>query len=397
MDRTGTAKNAIELPRAYGNYVLLREIAKGGMATIFLAASESGVGGARPVAIKQMHAHISRNPDFTRLFIEEAKLAAMLHHSAVVQVYDLGRAAEQLFIAMEYVPGIDLNVFLRELARFKVPLPFAFGLRIVSEVLEALDYAHRARADDGTKLTVVHRDVSPSNVLLSVEGEVKLCDFGIAKALDAPDEPGVDKRIRELLSDQIIGKSAYMSPEHARGEVVDERTDVFAAGILLWELSAGRRMYRGERHEVFQKAKAGVIPSLPSRDLPEQEELRAVILRALAKDPQERWRSAAAMHTALSHYIQSSHVDTSQLKFGRFVREHFGSLVGSHMEAFETFRSERAARSKRPQAIPLSAHSSAEGVSVSRAERPARLIKMWASALAALLLAIAVLVSLAQQ
>src|SRR5688572_27582958 len=228
------------LPHAMGRYTLFDHVGRGGMADIYLASAQTGLGGSRLVVIKEVLPELADNPRFAEMLVAEAKLAARLGHANVVKVEELGRHDGALFIAMEYVEGFDLRDLLRRCANNKVALPIEFSLLLVTEALRALDYAHRFRDDAGRAACVVHRDVSPSNVLISFEGEVKLCDFGIARAndmtADVPDEA-------------IQGKAGYMSPEHARGEAIDARADVFAAGIILWELLAGRRLYKAQSGE----------------------------------------------------------------------------------------------------------------------------------------------------
>lgn len=316
-----------ELPRRFGRYLLFDRIGQGGMAEIYLANVETELGGPRRVVVKQILPKLSGNHAFADMLVREAKLAARLGHRNIVQVTDLGREADRLFIAMEYVEGYDLNQLLRQLSKHKVPLPAEFALLIVREVLSALDYAHRASDDRGLPLGIVHRDVSPSNVLISFEGEVSLCDFGIARAFDSASESGVymghPRDAEEIKIPRVAGKSAYMAPEHARGDEVDLRSDLFAAGILLWELMAGRRMYRGAEEELLAQAQKGAIPALPDRGLPEQALLRGIVVRALAVDPAQRFQSAAEMSEALETYALSTQLMASQLRFGRFLSEHF--------------------------------------------------------------------------
>ncbi len=188
------------------------------------------------------------------------------------------------------------------------------------EVLSALDFAHRAAGPDGRSLGIVHRDVSPSNVLMSLEGEVKLCDFGIARAFGhAGDESEAQASGRA----KVVGKSAYMSPEHARGEALDARADVFAAGILLWELCAGRRLYRGSEEEMLELAKRAEVPPLPDRGLPERAHLQQLLDLALAPGRRDRFESAAAMRTALDEYTDRARLFASPIRFGAFLSEHF--------------------------------------------------------------------------
>lgn len=314
------------LPRTFGRYVLFDLIGRGGMAEIYLArAKTTEAGGARLVVVKQILPELSANTKFADALVQEAKLAARLSHANVAQVFDLGRegADQRLFITMEYVEGLDLNELLRRCARAKVPLPIEFALLVVMEVLRGLDYAHRRSDDDGKPLGVVHRDVSPSNVLVSVDGEVKLCDFGIARANDSADA---------LTPDAIQGKAGYMSPEHARGEPLDGRADVFAAGVILWELLSGRRMYKVDKEKgesLLALARRAEIPELPPRGLPFEEELHAVVMKALAVDRTQRFASAAAMLEELQRYVARARLVASPIRLGDWLSEHFGNeLVG---------------------------------------------------------------------
>ena len=312
------------LPRVFGRYVLFDRIGRGGMADIFLARADTALGGARLCVVKQILPALGHDPQFERLLVEEAKLAARLTHGNVVQVFDLGRQDDRLFIVMEYVEGYDLNQLLRAVSRAKLGLPAEFALLIVRETLRALDYAHRLKDADGHVVGLVHRDVSPSNVLTSFEGEIKLCDFGIARAFAAhDDERGAPEQIPAEA--RIEGKSAYMSPEHARGHEIDARADVFAAGIILWELCAGRRLYRGSEPEMLALAQLGVVPPLPMRGLPEHEQLQAVLDRALAVDREGRFASAQEFLSALEDYAVQAKLMASQLRFAAFLSEHFGS------------------------------------------------------------------------
>jgi serine/threonine-protein kinase len=325
-DARGPWAGAAALPRTFGRYVLFDLIGRGGMAEIYLArarTTEAGV--ARLVVVKQILPELSANARFAEALVQEAKLAARLSHANVAQVYDLGvdDAGGRLYIAMEYVEGLDLNDLLRRCARAKVPLPVEYALLIVMEALRGLDYAHRRADDAGRPLGIVHRDVSPSNVLLSVEGEIKLCDFGIARANDTSDA---------LAPDAIQGKAGYMSPEHARGEPLDARADVFAAGVILWELLAGRRLYKADREkgeDLLEVARRAEIPRLPERGLPLEEELHAIVDRALAVNPDDRFPSAAAMLDAMQRYVARGRLVASPIRLGGWLSDHFGNeLVG---------------------------------------------------------------------
>ncbi len=310
------------LPSRLGRYQLFAHIGRGGMADIYLAHADTGFGDAtRLVVIKEVLPRLAHSAGFAEMLVSEAKLAARLSHANVVKVEDLGRAGGSLFIAMEYVEGLDLRELLRRCARAKIALPVEFSLRIVVEALRGLSFAHRARDDAGQPLGIVHRDVSPSNVLLSFEGEVKLCDFGIARA---------NAFAEELPEEAILGKAGYMSPEQAHGEALDPRADVFAVGIILWEMLAGRRLYKagsGERERLIDLARAAVIPELPSRDLPREGELHAIVARALCVDREGRYPSAAAMLHDLEEYAAAARMVASQLRFGEWLMDRFGQEV----------------------------------------------------------------------
>jgi eukaryotic-like serine/threonine-protein kinase len=304
------------LPRIFGRYALFDRIGRGGMAEIFLARAKTELGGARLVVVKQILPELAENASFAELLVTEAKLAARLSHGNVVQVLDLGRHEGRLFIAMEYIEGFDLSDILRTCSKTKTPLPLDFALHIVIEMLRGLDYAHRRTDEQGRPLGLVHRDVSPSNVLVSVEGEVKLCDFGIAHANEAAGGRA---------DDAIQGKAGYMSPEHARGEPLDARADVFAAGIILWEMLAGRRYYRAQSGESpLELARRAPYQDPPARGLPGEEELVAIVRRSLAPVRDERFASAQAMLRELEGYVGRSGLIASSIRLGEWMRETFG-------------------------------------------------------------------------
>lgn len=319
----------LPLPRNLGRYMLFDRIGKGGMAEIFLARTTTDLGGSRLVVVKQILAHLANTRTFADLLVAEAKLASRLNHANVVQILDLGRQDDVLYIAMQYVEGFDLNELLRRCARTKTPMPIEYALLVVIEMLRALDYAHRRTTDDGKPLAIVHRDVSPSNVLISFEGEIKLCDFGIARANDAAEV---------LPEDAIKGKAGYMSPEHARGENVDARADIFAAGIVLWELLAGRRMYKagsGAGPTLLDLAREANIPELAPRGLRYEEDLFAIVHKALARERDDRYPSAQAMLRDLEAYVVRAGLLASPIKLGDWLMEQFGEELVEQRRARE--------------------------------------------------------------
>lgn len=298
------------------------------MARIYLGRTETGLGGERLAVVKRILPILSSSEEFSRLLIEEAKLAAQLTHGNVVQVFDLGREEDALYIAMEYVEGFDLRELLRQCTKRKVPLPVEFSLLIMIETLRALDYAHRKRDEEGRLLGIVHRDVSPSNVLVSFEGEVKLCDFGIARAMGAESQ---------LPDEAIQGKAGYMSPEAARGETPDVRSDVFAVGIILWELLSGRRLYKGAegRAPPLELARQAEVPALPERGHPEEQRLHAIVTRALARDREQRHATARDMLRELEEYVASTRLIASPLRLGEWLTEQFGAEIIERRRARE--------------------------------------------------------------
>jgi serine/threonine protein kinase len=318
------------LPRKFGRYALFDFIGKGGMAEIFLARAHTELGASRLCVVKQILPEYATHPQFAEMLIHEAKLAARLNHAHIVQVFDLGREGDQLYIAMEYVEGFDLNALLRRCSQKKIPLPLEYALLIVKGTLDGLDYAHRRTSDEGKPLGIVHRDVSPSNVLVSLEGEVKVCDFGIAHANDVVLTGGGE------MDEAIKGKAGYMSPEHARGEAIDARADVFAVGIVLWELLAGKRMYRKEIDvPLLEQAKRAEIPELPVKGLVHEDKLHALVNKALAANPKDRFASAGAMLREVDGFLSEAKLVASPLKLGDWLVESFGADILEQRRARE--------------------------------------------------------------
>ncbi len=287
-----------EGPDRFGQYELLERIASGGMAELFRARRTGVEGFQKIVAIKKILPHIADNDEFITMFADEAKLASQLNHPNIVHIYDLGKIeAGGYFIAMEYVDGMDLRTILRSGRDTALPLPVPLAVYIASKVASALDYAHRRRDTRGEELRIVHRDVSPQNILISHEGEIKLCDFGIAKA---------DRKVSKTESGSLKGKLQYMSPEQAWGKSIDLRSDLFSLGCVLHESLTGRRLFRGDSDltvlELVRKAEVGP-PSDANPDV--AADLDAVVIKALARDPQERYGTGAEMLRDLEAVLNS--------------------------------------------------------------------------------------------
>ncbi len=305
------------------------------MAELYLARQTTSLGGGKLYVVKLILPVYAERPEFATMLTEEAKLAATLSHGNVVQVTDLGREQDRLYIAMEYVEGFDLAQLLKRCSKEKVALPTEYALHIVISLLAALDYADKKK--------VVHRDVSPSNVLVSFDGEVKLCDFGIARANDAVLAKDAEP------SEAIKGKAGYMSPEHARGDALDGRADLFAAGIILWELLAGRKLYRMSEGspDLITQAREAKIPELPSRALPDEARLHAIVTRALAPSASDRFGSAGDMRRALVEWSSAANLTASPMRLGEWLAEHFGKELLEQRSAREA-----AAKALDPSPMP---------------------------------------------
>ena len=271
----------------FGQYVLLEKIATGGMAEVWKARMRGVEGFQKIVAIKKILPHLSDNQEFIGMFVDEAKLAAQLNHNNIIHIYDLGKIQSSYYIAMEFVDGYDLKTILKRASDRDQPLTIELALFIASKVAAALDYAHRKRDFENRDLGLVHRDVSPQNVLISHEGDIKLCDFGIAKAAS---------KASHTQAGALKGKLQYMSPEQAWGRNIDRRSDIFALAIVLFEMLTGRKLFTGENEmsvlEQVREAKV-IAPSQVNDEV--TPEIDSIVLKALQKDPANRYQTAAEM------------------------------------------------------------------------------------------------------
>ena len=299
--------------RQFGPYRLVRQIATGGMAEIHLAATKGLGGFEKVVALKMIHPNFSSDDHFVQMLIDEAKISVQLQHVNIAHVFDLGKVGDTYYIAMEFVDGCDLFKVLRKASEKDRYMPVETACYIAKEVCSGLDYAHHKRDAAGRSLGIVHRDVSPQNVLLSHAGEVKLVDFGIAKAT---------MRARQTAVGVIKGKYYYMSPEQAWGDPVDHRTDIFSAGILLYEMLTGQMLYLEEDMNKLldMVRKADIAP--PSTKRPEvPRELDRIVMRALAKKSDLRWQSAHDFGTAIETFLLGFAPDFSAQRLAGFVNE----------------------------------------------------------------------------
>lgn len=300
--------------RQLGKYQLLQKIAVGGMAELYRAKVTRDHGFEKQVAIKKILPHLSDEGNLVKAFIDEAKLAALLQHENIIQIYDFGSIDGEYFIAMEYLFGKDLRRLINKVKQTGSPLELEDTLYIVSCICAGLDYSHKLRDLQGRPLNIIHRDINPQNIFLTYEGQVKIIDFGIAKAASH------NSTTHEGL---IKGKVAYMSPEQALGHIIDHRSDIFSTGIILYELLAGRRMFEGETMHIYSQVREARYEPLNKLrpDLPEK--LYRVVDRALAKEPDDRYQTCGQMLGDLEECVFELSVRTNSRRFASFIKGFF--------------------------------------------------------------------------
>ncbi|MCA9661131.1 MAG: serine/threonine protein kinase, partial [Myxococcales bacterium] len=263
-----------------GKYRLLRRLASGGMGEVYLAEAAGPEGFAKLAVLKRILPHFAGDPAFRGMFINEAKLAAALDHPNIVRVYDFGRAGDSYFYAMEYLHGASLAELLPLAAQTPERIPLEHAIAIAQGISAGLDFAHNKRAVDGSPLHIVHRDVSPANIFVTYAGEVKLLDFGIAKALAATGVTAQGTR---------KGKVAYMSPEQCIGAPLDKRSDVFAIGVILYEMTTVTRLFRADNEfATMNMITSGLVPPPAERSPGYPEALAAIVLKSLARERDDR-------------------------------------------------------------------------------------------------------------
>ncbi|GMV18492.1 MAG: serine/threonine protein kinase [Polyangiaceae bacterium] len=301
---------SVEPIRIVGRYALHQEIAAGGMATVHLGRLLGPAGFSRTVAIKKLHPQFAKDPEFVSMFLDEARVAARIRHPNVVSTLDVVALDGELFIVMDYVEGESLARLVRAARGKGGWIPIKNSISLVTNVLYGLHGAHEAKGERGEPLGIVHRDISPQNILVDTDGTARVVDFGVAKAVG---------RLQTTRDGQLKGKLSYMAPEQLKGEAVDRRTDVFAASIVLWELLTGKRLFQSDNEAAtFGKVLNAEVPVPSSIEPSVSAELDAILLKGLAKNMDDRFASALDMAEELERAARDR---PTQRELGRWVRE----------------------------------------------------------------------------
>jgi len=282
----------------FGKYQLRERINVGGMAEVFLADVDNGAGFDGPVALKRVLPNVARNKEFISMFLDEARLSVQLNHGGIAQVLDAGQIDDSYFIALEHVDGKDLGAILRLCRKQKRPLPVPLACYVASKICEALHYAHNKKDPAGRPLDLVHRDVSPSNILVSYTGDVKVTDFGLAKANGAA---------TQTQAGIVKGKHGYMSPEQAKGDPLDRRSDLFSVGVCLYEMLTAQRLFKGESDfSTLQRVREAEVPALSTRDRRIPSDLERIVTKLLARVAADRYATASEVVTDLQNFMADS-------------------------------------------------------------------------------------------
>ncbi len=307
-------------PRQFGNYLLLDRIGVGGMAEIWRARRFGAAGFQKQLVIKKILQHLADSDEFIRMFIDEAKIAVSLQHANVVQIFDLGAVEREYFIAMEYVPGRDLLNILIRCTQLRIRVPADIAIYIVAETLKGLEAAHTAVDSQGKSLNIIHRDVSPSNVLVGFDGMVKIGDFGVAKA---------HHREATTRSGTLKGKLGYMSPEQVNGKPIDARADLFSAGIILYEILAMNRLFHAqtELDTMILVRDCDVEPAIARLPSSVEEPLRDILRKALAKNVEDRYQSATEFLEALLDNMLNRRVRVTRAEVAKFMHSIFAAEI----------------------------------------------------------------------
>lgn len=316
-------------PREFGKYLLLDRLAVGGMAEVFIAKATGIEGVERYVAIKKILPTMAEDEEFIRMFIDEARISVQLNHANIVHLHELDKEGDSYFIAMEYVPGRDVRAMLELYREQELLMPIPEAVFIASKICEGLQYAHTRKDARGQPLGIIHRDVSPQNILVSYEGEVKIIDFGIAKAAN---------RSQKTQAGILKGKFGYMSPEQVRGLPIDRRSDIFAVGALLFEMLTGERLFTGESDfSVLTKVREAQVPSMRELNADISPELERVLMKALAKEPDDRYAWAADFQSALTRFLLEGDRIYTARELSASMKELFADDIRKEAERMESF------------------------------------------------------------
>jgi eukaryotic-like serine/threonine-protein kinase len=312
-----------------GKYELLLRIGRGGMATVWVAKEHAeNPDDERLVAVKAMLHELSNDPEFVTMFLDEGRLVQSIRHPNVVEVYEVGDSAGTVFMSMEWVEGDSLHTLIAEAGKRR-PIPPEMAVRIVADAAHGLSAAHQLKGPDGQSLGVVHRDVSPHNILIGTDGAVRLVDFGVAKATGRVSDATV--------AGQLKGKFGYMSPEQAKAKTVDQRSDIFSLGTVLFELTTGRRLFRGEHDaETLRLVVSGQIPRPTSIDAAYPPELETIVLKALNRDVNKRYQNAAAMREDLEAYLKSRRIVVARAGIAALLKRVLGARIEQRRRALRS-------------------------------------------------------------
>ncbi|KFE66604.1 serine/threonine protein kinase [Hyalangium minutum] len=316
-------------PTTFGKYLLLERINVGGMAEVFIAKAFGVEGFERFLAIKKILPTMAEDQEFITMFIDEARVSVQLNHANIVHIHELGKYEETYYIAMEYVAGRDLRTILERYRRRKEIMPTAQAVFVASKMCEGLDYAHRKKDARGQDLSIIHRDVSPQNILVSYEGDVKVIDFGIAKAAN---------RAQKTQAGILKGKFGYMSPEQVRGMPIDRRSDIFAVGVILYEMLTGEKLFVGESDfSTLEKVRNAEVP-LPRQFNPNiPAGLEKVVLKALAREPEDRYQWASDLQEDLMKFLLAGDAIYSGKHLASYMKEAFAEDMLREAEKMERY------------------------------------------------------------
>ena len=316
-------------PSLFGKYLLLERLNVGGMAEVFVAKAFGVEGFERILAIKKILPTMAEDEEFITMFIDEARISVQLNHANVVHIHELGKHDDAYYIAMEYVPGKDLRSLLERFRRRKEIMPTAMAVYCATKICEGLDYAHRKKDARGQELFIIHRDVSPQNILISFEGEVKIIDFGIAKAAN---------RSQKTQAGILKGKFGYMSPEQVRGLPIDRRSDIFAVGVIIYEMLTGEKLFVGESDfSTLEKVRNAEVPAPRQYNPNIPAGLEKVVMKGLAREAEERYQWASDLQEDLMRFLLAGDAIYSGKHLAAFMKDAFAEDVLRENEKMERF------------------------------------------------------------